>query len=185
MNDRLLEVLRRWAPPPEAIANGVVRRIPLAGPRMAAYSALGVRLHDRRRAVIMLGTEVWCPRRLEIGADTVVGRNCLLDARGGLRLGRSVNVSSGTRFMSAKHEVSSPTFVASFDPIVVEDRAWLALGATVLGGVTVGEGAVVAAGAVVTRDVPPFTIVGGIPAVPIGQRTHELDYRLDYRPNWV
>ena len=49
-------------------------------------------------------------------------------------------------------------------PIVIEDDAWLGAGVVVLPGVTVGRGAVVAAGAVVTRDVPPFTIVGGLPA---------------------
>jgi len=54
--------------------------------------------------------------------------------------------------------------------IVVEDGAWVAHGALVLGGVRIGRGAVVAAGAVVSKDVPPYWIVGGNPAVPIRQR---------------
>lgn len=179
------DIAARWLPPREYALNQVVSRIPLAGPRMRAYAALGVRLEDPRRCVIMLGTEVWKPSRLEIRSGTTVGRQCLLDARGGLRLGRSVNVSSHARFMSAKHEIDDPDFVATFEPIDVGDRVWIALGATVLGGVTIGEGAVVAAGAVVTSDVAPYTVVGGVPAVSLRMRDRRLRYELDYRPNWL
>lgn len=177
--------MKQHLPPPEAFLNHMVNRIPLAALRMRCYAFAGVRFDDPRTGVIMLGTEVWKPSRLSIGVHTIVGRGCLLDARGGLRLGRSVNVSSFTRFMSAKHVVDDPDFEAAFAPIVVGDRAWIALGATVLGGVTIGEGAVVAAGAVVTRDVDPYTIVGGVPAFPIGNRNRDLRYELSYRPNWL
>lgn len=53
-------------------------------------------------------------------------------------------------------------------PITIRKNVWIASGAIILGGVTIGEGAVVAAGAVVTRDIPPYTIVGGVPAKVIG-----------------
>jgi acetyltransferase-like isoleucine patch superfamily enzyme len=53
-------------------------------------------------------------------------------------------------------------------PIRIQKNAWVASGAIILGGVTIGEGAVVAAGAVVNKDVPPFAIVGGVPARVIG-----------------
>jgi acetyltransferase-like isoleucine patch superfamily enzyme len=175
----------RYLPPPEWVLNHVVNRIPLAAPRMRAYAALGVRLADVRSGVIMLGTEVFAPRRLEIGAGTIVGPRCLLDARGGIKLGRNVNVTGHTRFMTAKHDVHDPDFQAIFDPAVVGDRAWIALGATILGGVTIGEGAVVAANATVTRDVAPFAIVAGTPARPVGERTRDLRYDLRYRPNWL
>ena len=49
-------------------------------------------------------------------------------------------------------------------PIVIEKRVWIAAGPTIIGGVTVGENSVVAAGSVVTRDIPPNTLVGGNPA---------------------
>nr|WP_245481960.1 DapH/DapD/GlmU-related protein [Mesorhizobium sp. M7A.F.Ca.CA.004.08.2.1] len=49
-------------------------------------------------------------------------------------------------------------------PVVIERNVWIAAGATVIGGVTVGENSVVAAGSVVTRNVPPNTLVGGNPA---------------------
>ena len=54
--------------------------------------------------------------------------------------------------------------------IVVEDDVWVGYRATILDGVTIHRGGVVAAGAVVTKDVPPYTIVGGVPAKPIKKR---------------
>lgn len=178
-------LLYRYAPPPEVLLNQVVNRIPLASARMRAYQALGVRLADPRSGVIMLRTEVFKPGRLELGPRSIVGRHCLLDARGGIRIGADVNVSSYARLMTAKHRVDDPDFEAAFEPAVLGDRVWVALGATVLGGVTIGEGAVVAAGAVVTKEVDPYTIVGGVPARPIGERPRDLRYRLGYRPNWL
>jgi acetyltransferase-like isoleucine patch superfamily enzyme len=175
----------RYLPSPEWLLNHVVNRLPYAAWRMRLYAAFGVRFEDPSTGCLMLGVEVESPRRLAVGRNTIVGPGVLLDARGGLTLGANVNVTGGTRFMSAKHDVQDPDFVAHFAPIVVDDRAWIALGATVLGGVRIGEGAVVAANATVTTDVAPFTIVAGTPAVPIGTRTRELRYDLDYRPNWA
>lgn len=172
-------------PPPEYVLNHLINRIPLLGPRMRAYEALGINFTDRDASTIMLSAEVWAPRNLQIGRGVVIGQRALLDARGGLTIGDNVNLTAQTRFMTGKHLTHDLDFEASFDPIVIEDRAWVALGATVLGGVTVGEGAVVAAGAVVTQDVAPFTIVGGIPARPLGSRPRGLRYELGYRPNWL
>ncbi|MFK1641101.1 DapH/DapD/GlmU-related protein [Bacteroides fragilis] len=64
-------------------------------------------------------------------------------------------------------------------PVVIEDRVWIGPNAIILHSVTIGEGAVVAAGAVVTKDVPPFSIVGGIPAKVIGSRNSNLKYEFD------
>ena len=51
-----------------------------------------------------------------------------------------------------------------FAPFIIKDNAWIGMSAIILKGVTVGEGAIVAAGSVVTKDVPPHTIVAGVPA---------------------
>lgn len=176
------EALIRWLPPPDTLVNAIVPRIPFAPARMAAIRLAGGAVDPT--ATVMLGTELWSVRRIEIGARSIVGRHCLLDARGGIRIGRDVNVSSYTRMMTAKHVIDDPGFVAAFDPIVIGDRVWVALGATILGGVTIGEGAVVAAGAVVTSDVEPFAVVGGTPARKLRERSRDLDYTLDYRPAW-
>lgn len=60
-----------------------------------------------------------------------------------------------------EHKGRVPAFVA---PVLIKRNAWIGSGAIIIAGVTVGEGAIVAAGAVVTKDVPPYTFVGGVPA---------------------
>lgn len=181
----LKPMLGRVLPPPEFLFNHLGNRLPFQWMRIAVARLLGAHFVAPRRAALMWGAEIWAARRLEIGADCVVGRFVLLDARGGIRMGRSVNVSSYTRMMSAKHVVDDPDFVASFDEIVIGDRVWIGIGATILGGVTIGEGAVVAANATVTRDVEPFTVVAGTPARKVRDRNRDLRYELDYRPNWL
>lgn len=115
---------------------------------------------------------------IEIGENTTVGHDVILDGRRGLRLGRSVSLASEVAIWTLQHDVQDPEFRVIGGPVVVGDRAWLSFRSTILPGVTIGEGAVVAANATVTRDVEPFTIVGGTPAVPIGTRTRELRYTL-------
>jgi maltose O-acetyltransferase len=75
-----------------------------------------------------------------------------------------------------QHDYRHPLFHAFGGPVVIGDRAWLSFRTTILPNVTIGEGAVVAAGAVVTCDVPPFAVVGGIPARIIGHRPTDLTY---------
>jgi putative colanic acid biosynthesis acetyltransferase WcaF len=184
---RRSSIVRRLAarrPPREFIFNHLVNRIPLLGPRMWAYRRLGVRC-DAATTTIMLGTEVWAAERLTLGPNTIVGRRCVLDCRGGLSVAANVNISSYVQFITARHKVDSPDFEASYAPIVVGAHAWIATGAIILDGVTIGEGAVVAAGAVVTRDVPAYAIVGGVPARSIGERAPGMDYELIYRPDWL
>ena len=166
------------------VLNHVVNRIPLVEPRMRLYAALGVRLADWQSTMIMLGARVFSPRLLQVGAHTIIGRSTL-DARGSVTIGRNVNIGSDSAFQTGKHLVDSPAFEADFLPIVIEDRAWIAERAFVLAGVTVGEGAVVAAGSVVTADVAPYTVVGGVPARRLRDRSRELSYELTYRGNWI
>ena len=62
-------------------------------------------------------------------------------------------------------------------PIVIADNVWLGFGVTILQGVRIGKGAVVCAGAVVTKDIPDYSIVAGVPAKIIGTRSMNLDYK--------
>jgi acetyltransferase-like isoleucine patch superfamily enzyme len=180
----LRRALRRALPPVDWLLNHMVCRIPLASLRMAAYARSGVAFEDHRTGVIMLDSEIYAPRQLRIGSNSAIGKHCVLDARGGITIGRNVNISSHSRLQTAKHLIDDPDFAHQFSPIVVGDRAWIAEGAFVLGGVSIGEGAIVAAGAVVTGDVEPYSVVAGVPARKIRERSRDLRYHLTWRPDW-
>lgn len=113
---------------------------------------------------------------IHIGSGTIIGADAILDGRKEIYIGHSVNISSEVALWTLQHDPQSPDFGTKGGPISIGNRAWISFRATILPGVTIGEGAVVAAGSVVTKDVPPYTIVGGIPAKPIGSRSSEVDY---------
>ncbi|MBN8563397.1 MAG: acyltransferase [Leptolyngbya sp. UWPOB_LEPTO1] len=118
------------------------------------------------------------PEKTIIGSHTSIGDQCVLDGRGGLTIGHSVNLSTAAWIWTAQHDLNDREFAGTSAPVVIEDYAWISSRATILPGVTIGKGAVVAAGAVVTKSVAPFDIVGGVPAKKIGERNQNLDYKL-------
>lgn len=112
-----------------------------------------------------------------IGDGSIIGNDCILDGRCGITIGHSVNVSSEVAMWTLQHDLNDPNFGTEGGMIRICDRAWISFRATILPGVTIGEGAVVAAGAIVTKDVAPYTVVGGIPAREIGRRSRDVRYR--------
>lgn len=129
-----------------------------------------------RTAVLYGGFEIRSPRKLKIGEGSCIGHRATLDARGGLTIGRNVNLSSEVMVWTAQHDYRDPGFRTVFEPVMIGDYVWLGPRCIILPGVTVGEGAVVAAGAVVTKDVDPYTLVGGVPAQKIADRPKDLNY---------
>ena len=96
-----------------------------------------------------------------------------------------MNISSHTLIVTGTHDIGDgENFRGWYEPITIHDRAWLCTRSMVLAGVTIGEGAVVAAGAVVTKSVPAFDIVAGIPARKIGERPRDMSYTLAYDVSW-
>lgn len=132
-----------------------------------------------RHSVIYYGAEIREHSRLIIGEGSIIGDRALLDARHGITIGRNVNISSDLNIYTEQHDYRDPYFRCTSDDsfgVVIDDRVWIGSRVTILHSVHIGEGAVVAAGAVVTKDVAPYTMVGGIPAVEITKRTEDLRY---------
>lgn len=121
-------------------------------------------------------------RNIQIGTNSVVNRNVYLDGRALLSIGNNVNISHYTLIQTLTHDPWSPDFATQEKPVIINDYAWVGARALICPGVTIGEGAVVAAGAVVTRNVEPYTIVGGNPARFIRERSRDLRYHTRYFP---
>jgi acetyltransferase-like isoleucine patch superfamily enzyme len=111
---------------------------------------------------------------IKIGRNSLVGEYSIIRGQGGVEIGDRVYTSPFTQIIAVNHVFDDPNkpFVdqgITAQGIVIEDDVWLGAGAVITDGVRVGQGAVVAAGAVVTKDVPPHTVVGGVPAKIIKQ----------------
>lgn len=109
---------------------------------------------------------------IKIGRESLIGEYSVIRGQGGVSIGNRVYTSPFTQILAVNHIFDDPQrpFVdqgISAEGITVEDDVWIGAGAIVTDGVTIGKGAIVAAGSVVTRDVAPHTVVGGIPAKPM------------------
>lgn len=109
---------------------------------------------------------------IRIGRDSLIGEYSVIRGQGGVSIGDRVYTSPFTQIIAVNHVFGDRDrpFVEqgiTAEGIIIEDDVWLGAGVVITDGVRVGRGAVVAAGAVVTRDVDPHTVVGGVPARPI------------------
>ncbi|MGA8899831.1 sugar O-acetyltransferase [Bradyrhizobium sp.] len=105
-------------------------------------------------------------RDIRVGHKVFINQCCTLYDMGGVDIGDRVMIGPNVNIITTGHplEVSRRRAYVEGRPIIIEENVWIATGATILGGVTVGENSVVGAGAVVTKDVPPNSFVAGVPA---------------------
>ena len=109
---------------------------------------------------------------IKIGKNSLIGEYCVIRGQGGVQIGDRVYTSPFTQIIAVNHVFNDPhqPFMEqgiTAEGIIIEDDVWIGAGAIVTDGVRIGKGAVIAAGAVVTNNVPPHTVVGGVPAKPI------------------
>ncbi|HEX4340632.1 MAG TPA: DapH/DapD/GlmU-related protein [Polyangiaceae bacterium] len=107
-----------------------------------------------------------CGVDISVGRNVFVNQNCTFYDLGGLSIADDVMIGPNVSIITSGHPIEPSQRRASViaRPIVIEKNVWIAAGAIIIGGVTVGENSVVAAGSVVTRDVPADSLVGGNPA---------------------
>ncbi|OGK31090.1 hypothetical protein A3F29_04500 [Candidatus Roizmanbacteria bacterium RIFCSPHIGHO2_12_FULL_33_9] len=129
-------------------------------------------------STIHMGAVFYDPKHIKIGEDSIIGEGTVLDGRDKLIIGNHVDIASDVMIYNCKHDVNDPSFKTVCAPIAIEDYVFIGPRAIILPGVKIKKGAVIGAGAVVTKDVEEFTIVGGVPAKFIKERTKDLRYKL-------
>lgn len=154
--------------------NHIFSHVPFWVVRKGFLSLIGARIGYRSQ--IDMETTIWGAKGLYIGNHTHVNRGCLIDARGELIIKNNVSISHQVSIVTLSHNYKSPHFDLNKNKIEIDDYVWIGVNATIIGNVHIGEGAVVCAGAVVTKDVDPYSIVAGVPAINIGTRPHGLKY---------
>ncbi len=164
------------------IANYVIAYTPSYWIRHSYYRLLGMSIGPGTSIQMRLFL-LW-PQGVTIGDHSVINHACTLDGRGGLRIGNNVSISPEVAVLTLEHDPHDPAFSLREGPVQVDDHVWIGTRAMVLPGVHLHENCVVAAGALVTKDVPPYAIVGGVPARIITTRQCEPSYELTFRRPW-
>ncbi len=131
--------------------------------------------HVGHNVHIYPGVRIFVPKGFTTGNNVSISSYVIITTAGTVTIGDNVLIGYGAQVLSANHHIPEGRGVIFgsghvSEPVVIEDEAWIGANAVVLPGVRIGRGAVVAAGAVVTKNVAPFTIVGGIPARVIRER---------------
>lgn len=119
---------------------------------------------------IHAGCRFFSLKKLQMGEDSIIGRGIFLDGRSRIKIGNHVDIASEVMIYNSEHDINSDDFRAITGPVEIEDYVFIGPRVILLPGVKIGKGAILAAGCVVTKDVPEFAIVGGVPAQVIGER---------------
>lgn len=126
----------------------------------------------------------WWKGPFVVGKYCNIGFHNHIDCRRGVYVGNYVTFATGVCIWTLHHDYNDIGFCCKGGPVHIGDYAWICSHSIILPGVKIGTGAVIASGAVVTKDVAPWTIVGGIPAKPIGKREVK-DYNYKPGEEWI
>lgn len=160
----------------------VVGFVPSHHIRRFFYRISGIKIGSE--STIHMEARFYDPRNISIGQNSIIGEKVILDGREKLKIGNHVDIATEVMIYNCKHDVQSEDFAPVCKFVEIEDYVFIGPRAIIQPGVRIGKGAIVAAGAVVTKDVPPMTIVGGVPAKVIGERKiKDLHFKLG-RARW-
>lgn len=123
-------------------------------------------LFGRKLEYVRILTPFSCDfgNRVTFGKNVFINHSAILSSSGGIEFGDNVMVAPGLKIATINHDMYDRHVTYTYGKVTVKENAWIGMGVTICPGVTIGKYAVVAAGAVVTKDVPDYAVVGGVPA---------------------
>jgi len=143
--------------------------------RKVFYLLAGIKIG--KGSTIHMWANFFDPSNVTVGDDTIIGDHAFLDGRASLSIGNHVDIASSVMIYNSEHNINENDFAVIekviHEGVEIGDYVFIGPRAIILPGVKIGKGAVVGAGAVVTKDVPEFAIVGGVPAKIIGERKNK------------
>lgn len=166
----------RWLRAWEQAYNILINKIPSHHVRILWLRMGGAKIG--KGSSIWRNTEILGIENLVMGNDSVIAWHCQVDARAGLIIGDHVAIASHVLIIAGSHDLTAPEFWSVSAPIYIEDYAWIASRALIGHGARIGRGAVVTANTLVAKDIAPYKIVGGSGAKTMGERPHELTYKV-------
>ena len=101
--------------------------------------------------------------RVTFGKGVFINHSAILSASGGIEFEDGVMVAPGVRIATINHDMNQRHTKYTYGKVTIKKNAWIGMNVTICPGVTIGRYAVVGAGAVVTKDVPDYAVVGGVP----------------------
>lgn len=149
-------------------ANHIIPNLPSKTLRNRGMRMMGVRMS--KNVMLYSGFSIRNPKGLTIEDGVSIGPKVLLDARMGLTIRENAVIAYDAIIWTLNHDYNDVNFGGKGASVEIGSFAWVCCRSIILPGVKIGEGAIVASGAVVTKDVDPYTIVGGVPAKKIGER---------------
>lgn len=135
-------------------------------PNDSTYVADLEELFERKLDDVRILTPFTCDfgNRVTFGKGVFINHSAILSASGGIEFEDGVMAAPGLKIATINHDMYDRHLTYTYGKVVIKKNAWLGLNVTICPGVTIGKYAVVAAGAVVTKDVPDYAVVGGVPA---------------------
>lgn len=118
--------------------------------------------------------------KISIGNNSTINFGCYLDNRRGINIGNNVGIAHNTKIYTLGHDYNDPYFPTKGSSVIINDNVFVFSNTLIMPGVTIGEGAIILAGSVVTKNVVPWTIVGGNPAKLLKKRNTDIKYTLSY-----
>lgn len=144
------------------------------------FSKFRVRYYNRRGCKIhkttSISPNVRIRGRFEMGSGSSIAQNCSISGEGvGVFIGRNVMIAPNVVIVAFNHGFDSIDTPMVFqknteESIIIEDNVWIASNCTISKGVHIGEGSIIGANSFVNKDIPAFSIVGGVPARMIRSR---------------
>lgn len=141
---------------------------PSSGIRVCLLRLFGAKIG--KGVVIKPGVNIKYPWNLSIGDYSWIGENVWIDNLAKVKIGNNVCVSQGAMLLCGNHDYKRPTFDLMVKPIVIEDGAWVGAQSTVCPGITMHSHSVLAVGSIASKDLMPYSIYRGNPAVKVAER---------------